>query len=327
VADFLTPDAFCDSAQEFARSALEAHHARRFRRLAVDAATCLEHLAKACLAKRSPALLTELRGEANYPSLLLLLGIAEGKPPRQLRTVGLRDALERVKVFVQSRAPDTDLRTLVDMRDGTVHAAQNEELEERLVVAFVQHANAFLEDVGRDRAEFWGDQLGVVDALVAEAADKTWRDVAVRIAGARADFGRRYHDAPAEVLQVVRQIAATSKLNREETRQECPACASQGVAWGDHEVDWDYEPDEQGRHRATRGKVWFNALYFECSICGLRLEDPAELAAADLETRWPVPGADPNDYDPGFDEDMLYEAMRDRERYEREEEERRHLGL
>jgi hypothetical protein len=113
VADFLTPDAFCDGAQEFARSALEAHHARRFRRLAVDAATCLEHLAKACLAKRSPALLTELRGEANYPSLLLLLGIAEGKPRRQLRTVGLRDALERVKVFVQSRAPDTDLRTLV----------------------------------------------------------------------------------------------------------------------------------------------------------------------------------------------------------------------
>lgn len=74
--------------QEFARAALEAHHSRRFRRLAVDAATCLEHLAKACLAARSPALLTELKSEANFPSLLRLLGIPDGKPPRQLRTVG-----------------------------------------------------------------------------------------------------------------------------------------------------------------------------------------------------------------------------------------------
>jgi hypothetical protein len=81
VAASLTSDAFFESAQEFARSALEAHHARRFRRVAVDAATCLEHLAKACLAKRSPALLTELRSEANFPSLLRLLGIANGTPP------------------------------------------------------------------------------------------------------------------------------------------------------------------------------------------------------------------------------------------------------
>jgi hypothetical protein len=75
-----------------------------------------EHLAKACLAKRSPALLTELRSQANFPSLLRLLGITEGQPPGQLRTVGLRDALDRVKVFVNSRASDADLKTLVDMR-------------------------------------------------------------------------------------------------------------------------------------------------------------------------------------------------------------------
>lgn len=127
-------------------------------------------------------------------------------------------------VFVQSRAPEADLKTLVDVRDGTVHAAQSEELEERLVVAFVLQADAFLADLGRDRAEFWGGQRGVVDALVTEAADRTVRDVAVRIAGARADFGRRYSDGPAEVLQLLRQIAASAKLDSEERRQECPAC-------------------------------------------------------------------------------------------------------
>jgi hypothetical protein len=323
---FLTPGAFCDGAQEFARSALEAHHARRFRRLAVDAATCLEHLAKACLAKRSPALLTELRSEANFQSLLRLLGIADSKPPRQLRTVSVRDALERVKVFVQSPASDADLKMLVDVRDGTVHAAQSEELEERLVVAFVRHADAFLADLGRDRAEFWGGQLGVVDALVAEAADKTAREVSVRVAGARADFGRRYGDAPAEVLQVVRQLAASAKLKTEERRQECPACESTGVEWGDHQVEWNYERNDAGRHVRTRGKVWFIPLDFTCNVCGLHLEEEAELTAARLELRWLVPGADPNDYNPGFDEELYYEAwqeqQRDRAREEREDEER-----
>ncbi len=148
MASSLTTDVFCDSAMEFAQSALDAHHARRFRRVAVDAATSLEHLAKASLAKWSPALLTELRNETNFASLLVLLGIKGGKPPRQLRTVGLRDALAHARVFVPSRASDADLQTLADIRDGTVDSAQDDEVEERIVVAFVHQSDAFLEDLG-----------------------------------------------------------------------------------------------------------------------------------------------------------------------------------
>jgi hypothetical protein len=128
---------------------------------------------------------------------------------------------------------------------------------------------------------------------------------------------------PAEVLQLVRQLAASSKLDMEEERVQCPACASPGTGWGDHEVDWDYERGEDGRFRATNGKVWFNPYTFECTVCGLVLESDAELAGAGLEVRWLVPGADPKDYDPGFDEDLLYEAWR--ERSEREEEERSYV--
>ena len=83
------------------------------------------------------------------------------------------------------------------------------------------------------------------------------------------------------------------------------------MAWGDHEVDWDYERDAQGRHRATRSKVWFNASDFVCKICGLHLNDEAEFAAAGLAPRRLVPGADPNDYDPGFDEELYYEGLQE----------------
>ncbi len=104
---------------------------------------------------------------------------------------------------------------------------------------------------------------------------------------------------------------------------QCPACASPGTGLGDHEVDWDYERGEDGRFRSTLGKVWFDAGAFECTVCGLELGDEAELAVAGLELRWLVPDADPNDYDPGSDEDLLYEAWR--ERSDREEEERSYI--
>ena len=277
----------------------------------MDAATSLEHLAKACLAKRSPALLTELKNEANFWSLLVLLGIPGGKPPRQLRTVGLRDALARARAFVPSQAPEADLQMLVDLRDGTVHAGHDDEVEERLVVAFARQADAFLADLRRDRTAFWAAQLGMVDALLAEATDKTARVVAVKIAGARAEFGRGYGGGPPEVLDLVRRLAASARPDAEEERMQCPACASAGFGIGDHEVDWDYERDDEGHFHATIGKVWFNVTGFECTICGLDFHDEAEVAAAGMEVRWLVPGADPNDYDPGFDEDLLYEGWRE----------------
>ena len=184
----LTVDGFIDSAREFASEALDAYIARRFRRVALDAGTALEHLGKACLVSRSPALLTELRNESNFVSLLGLLGMTSGTGSTYLRTVTLRDALARVRKIVTSTASVAALEMLVDMRDGTVHAAQNDELEERLVVTFVQHCDVLLEDLGADRNEFWGRQLTVVDALLADASDKVAHHVEVKLAAARARF-------------------------------------------------------------------------------------------------------------------------------------------
>lgn len=53
-------------------------------------------------------------------------------------------------------ASEVDLALLIDLRDGVVHAAVNEEIEERLLVAFVQQADASLADLRRNRADFWG---------------------------------------------------------------------------------------------------------------------------------------------------------------------------
>src|SRR6266699_2634546 len=156
MADPLSPDAFCESARDFAQTSLQAHNKGEPRRFALDAGTALEHLAKACLGARSPALLTDLNGEANFSSLLRLLGISGSQAAGPLRTIGLWVALECVRALVTSSVSVKDLRTLVEMRNGTVHAAQDDEIEEHLVVAFVQHSDALLDAMGRNRAEFWG---------------------------------------------------------------------------------------------------------------------------------------------------------------------------
>jgi hypothetical protein len=216
-----TPDSFYDGACGFAETALQAHHSRQYRRVALDAGTALEHLIKACLASRSPALLTELRSEGSFPSLIGLLGISSAKPPQRVRTVSLRDAMRRVKALVVSSASDDDLETLVDMRDGVVHAGADVEVEERLLVAFVQLADALLVDLNRERASFWGNQLEVVDALLAEASDKVVHRVEVRFASAHAEF-RRLREEGEELVRALRRIQETQRLDSGQKMTPCP---------------------------------------------------------------------------------------------------------
>jgi hypothetical protein len=122
MADPFSPDAFYQSARDFALSALEAHHATNYRRVPLDAGTALEHLAKASLAHRSPALLAELKNDSSIHSVITLLGIEGAGSPASVRTVGLAQALKRVNRFVKSKTDGRDLDTLADIRNGIVHA-------------------------------------------------------------------------------------------------------------------------------------------------------------------------------------------------------------
>jgi hypothetical protein len=237
--------------------------------------------------------------------LLQLLAIPESKSLRQLRTVGLRGALERVKSFATSAASDADLRTLIDMRDGTVHAAQDDEVEERLVTAFVQHADALLADLRRDRAAFWQTQLEVVDALLADASDKVRHRVNVKLAQALANFERRYGEEPPEMLRLVRRLACANISYDDQALIACPACESLGVADGEREVEWGYEDDG-----SPIGTVWFTAGEFACRVCGLQL-DWSEFKTAAMESRWEVDAVDPLKPESYSYEDEAYETWRE----------------
>jgi hypothetical protein len=260
----LTPESLYQSAMGYARRALEVYNSGEPHRVAVDAGTALELLAKACLASRSPALLVELRQESDWHSLLKLLGYPEGKP-KPLRTVSLRVALKRVTTFVPSRASTEALANLIDLRDGAIHIGASTEVEERLLVAFVQRADSLLADLSRDRESFWGGQLAVVDTILEEASSKVSHRVAVKMQVAKARFERDYNDLPIKLRADVISTRETGIVRLDEAAMECPACDSRGLASGEVTVEWGTED------------VWFSAHRFICPICGLRLDSMEEI--------------------------------------------------
>lgn len=289
MAEPLTSAAFHESARAFAQTALEAHLAHDYRRVAVDAGTALEHLVKASLVARSPALIVDLRSESSFQSLLSLLGMSS-QPLQQVRTVSSRDALQRIKSFITSPASERDLRTLVDVRDGTVHAAMSDELEESLLVAFAQHVNALLSDQGKDRSEFWGSQLGVVDALLSDASDKVKRHVDVLLAGARARFEKRYGSESPEVMELLREVEPDREIYVGTTMLvSCPVCQTPAALIGTE----DFRPSEPSPSPGRR-VFHIDIEGLSCRVCGLRLRSKAEMIAAGLWASMDITPADPD---------------------------------
>jgi hypothetical protein len=118
-------------------------------------------------------------------------------------------------------------------------------------VAFVQHADALVADLGGDRGAFWGAQLAVVDALLADASDKVAHHVQVKVAAAHANFERLYGAEPSEFVEFVRKLRYSEDSKAHWEPAVCPACSSTGMASGEYDVDWDserheYDPDYNG---------------------------------------------------------------------------------
>ena len=260
--------------EEFALSALEAHHSGNHRRVPLDAGTAVEHLAKACLARRSPALLAELRRDSSFDSLIALLRLEGAGGPASIRTVGLSEALSRIGRFVRSKASKDDLQTLIDLRNGIVHAAEDAEVEERILTAFVQQADSLLTDFGRGREDFWDGQLAVVNALLADASDKLAHRVEVRLAAAEAMIDRRYESEGEPVIRALRALSKSVPLTIDQRFRDCPVCGSDGIATGEHTVEWN--PDDSYKEASQVpnfvGEVWFTAQKFFCPVCHLRLD-------------------------------------------------------
>jgi hypothetical protein len=243
-------------------------------------------------------------------TLAWLLGVPAAKPPARVRTIGLWDALVRVRLFVSPVASIDDLRILADMRDGVVHAAQAAEMEAQVLTAFVQHAEVLLSDLGHERADFWAGQLRVVDALLADASDKVAHDVAVKLEAARASYAQEYGSIDpllARIIRTAREVSKSGTRTSEQAYMSCPVCESNGIAVGGYDVDYIPSDEDLEDNKVSDADVpiWFEAESYHCRVCGLRLVGQAELAEARIALRWEPEDAHADDVLPWADEDEI----------------------
>lgn len=221
-----------------------------------------------------------------------------------LRTVSLRDALDRMKRFVKPGAPWKDIEALIDMRDGTVHAALDYQVEERVLVAFVQHADALLADLEEHRDDFWTAYRPMADALLKDASDKIAHEVEVMVEAARASFHLRFGHEPEALLEVVRRIEEIKERENNQVSAVCPACESPGTITGLTGVIWEPRRSEDSAV-SIKGTVWLIPQEFECRVCGLLLEEPGQVEAVGLDEEIIIKGADPLKYESPPQEDLL----------------------
>lgn len=292
-------DGYVESAREFARSALLEHAEARWRFAALHAGTALEHLAKAVLARHSPALLVDLTGsKQNVASLIALAGV---RPTPVLRTVGMRGAVERVKAVMDRRWPVSDaaITSLIDVRDGVVHAGSLESLEDDLMAAFVATGDLLLSDLGIAREEFWGERVEVADVLLDSYATKFARRVDLKRILARS----RYDNLLADIDDTDVQDALIRSLEDhyfrdDESACDCPVCGRLGIADGIHYVVWDDEVEwDADGTELWSGTVYFDAMRFRCPVCHFTVTGPEEFMAAELPVNWEEDGADPFHFD------------------------------
>jgi hypothetical protein len=179
------------SSSSFAQSALKAQQDDRPVFL-LHAATALEQLAKAVLARRHPSLIV---GTYDFESLLHACG--EGavarKPRTRMKTVSAREAISRAGRFVAGiEPPDPDLELLILVRDGVIHLADPTPDEiEGVLIAYLKASEALRAELDIAGAEYWGEFLDLVETALKENVKKAHLHVESVLAIARKEFEER----------------------------------------------------------------------------------------------------------------------------------------
>jgi hypothetical protein len=157
-----------DSSAAFALSALRAQHQDR-RVFLLHAATALEHLAKAVLARRHPSLIV---ASNDFESLLHACGegaSARRKRPR-MRTINASDAISRAGRFlptVEALAPSLEL--LIQVRNGVAHLGEvSADDADSVLVPYLKASEEMRAALDIDKAAYWGEFVDLVDSALEE---------------------------------------------------------------------------------------------------------------------------------------------------------------
>ncbi|MFD4523243.1 hypothetical protein ACFWP7_04775 [Streptomyces sp. NPDC058470] len=264
-------------ARKFAHSALDAHANDDEEVFLLHAGVSIERLAKAVLARKSPFLLMEMRG--NDDALFQIAGLEEAT---KIRTIGAAQAIVRLKrLGILPQAKDPDLDELIELRNGVAHLLASHDGSFDGLTVFAKTTTTLLEswdNVGAER--YWGPHYRLVELTLSEAVEKAARHFGRLVEQARYRLAERTKGLPQAALEAFvearsqRTAAAWPEHRCLVLPRECPACHNfAGLITG---------PPVMIR-RGRPGEAL--PLRFFCRVCELDLKTPEELASASIDGR------------------------------------------
>jgi hypothetical protein len=286
-------DTLVGSAKRCIAQALSAWADEDESTVAMLAPIAVEHLGKAVLWSRNPALLVPLSNNAEES--LRILACQPDLTNAALRTIGLDVVLQRLSKLLDSVPWDNDGRqVLSSTRNGSVHVGVKGSAK-RVLRAALASCSVLLVELGLDARNFFGDQEGNVRNILDEQRTEVQGRVDAKIAKARnylgfleETLGENQFKETTDGLEAERSCLdnlwnwSTDIIGIDHS---CPECGCKGRLIGhldaDPQVDWDYEPGSEEPY--VSGSYWLFSLApegFGCNVCRLLLDSPDELRAA-----------------------------------------------
>ncbi|QDN81264.1 hypothetical protein FNV64_41875 [Streptomyces sp. S1A1-7] len=188
----LSYESFFEGANRATQKAMDDHANREFDEFALHSGVAVERLAKAALVRVSPLYLVEMRN--NNTDMLLHFGGGLELPSDKVRTIGAKDALARLRKL-QILPADSQLDTLIDMRNGVAHASGGEGAK-FLLPTFARAVEQILGHLGESSERFWRHWASAVRMGLNERESEVTREVHLRIRQARHRFDERFVGLP-----------------------------------------------------------------------------------------------------------------------------------
>ena len=243
----------------------------------------LEILARAALASISPALLAEPDHEHKY--LLHALGRgADRIPPKSITTAQVLALCQ--KLFPEFAKEDLIASlALVNRRNEELHsgaAAFESYSPNNWLTGLYKSCRALSTSMGESLETLLGEEeANIANRILAEDRSNTTEQVRKKIASHRDVFATKLPDGQAFARSEAEKIGNTLAYENHH-RVSCPACSAvatvQGQTFGKERVT-----EEDGEF-IVRQAVF--PMSFYCPACGLKLNNYAELEAANLGGRY-----------------------------------------
>ncbi|MDQ0405713.1 hypothetical protein ABVB69_08155 [Streptomyces sp. NPDC000349] len=269
-------------ARKFAHSAMDAHARNDEEVFLLHAGVSVERLAKAVLAKTTPFLLMELKG--NDDTLFHMAGVKEAS---KVRTAGAGQVIGRLRAMDVLPKKDADLDELIELRNGVAHLdASSSETFDGLAT-FARVSNTLIAHLDMEPEEFWEQWNGAIEIAVSEVLAGVAREVSGRIEQAKNRLARRLQDVPGDAVAIIYKnandaaeaggfgIRAQCGVFSYHSPRECPACGCIG----------HLAVNIPGVGTTPEGE---NSRSFYCPLCSFMAYGSDELSAAGISPSEPL---------------------------------------